>query len=574
MTTDELAAPATRPVVRRAPSAAVVRPAALATDALRVALIGEGAYPFYPGGVSLFCHQLIKGMPEVSFTAVSLTVDGSERRTWTELDNLTEVVNIPLWGPSARRRPRHRVPFASFDKYYEILLRAILHPLSRQYEQACAEEFTVGLRGLYEYAQGGGLTEALLRNEPLDLLRRTWHDAGLDSGHSGAAGPLTLDDAVVATNRIEHLLRPLAHPPVSADVCHLTMNGASALVALASKWAFGTRMVLSEHGVYLRERYLGLASDNVSPAVKAIATRFNRRLAAATYRNADILAPHSTYNRRWQLYGGADPARIQVMYNGINPDDFPLAQDEPADPTIVFVGRIDPLKDLRTLIRAFAIVREKIPAARLRMFGPVPAGNEQYQASCARLIVDLGLSGAATFEGRIPDQADAYRAGHLVALTSVSEGFPYTVVESMSMGRPVVCTNVGGVSEAVDTAGFVVPPADHVAVAHACIRLLEDPGLRRTLGSLARQRVLERFTLAQWCDAYQEIYDELAPAPPSNGRAFPGWENVLEMLPPPPAAPGPRHSYRELTRDDNSDIRESQAVAPPAAPVAPSLRRR
>jgi glycosyltransferase involved in cell wall biosynthesis len=199
------------------------------------------------------------------------------------------------------------------------------------------------------------------------------------------------------------------------------------------------------------------------------------------------------------------------MYNGINPEDFPIASGEPDEPTIVFVGRVDPLKDLHTLIRAFGIVRQRVPNARLRMFGPVPPGNEEYRASCVNLIAELGLTGAAVLEGRIPSQADAYQAGHLVALTSVSEGFPYTVVESMSMGRPQVCTNVGGVSEAVGDAGFVVPPRDHAAVADACIRLLDDAELRQSLGSLARQRVLDRFTLDQWTNAYREMYAELVP---------------------------------------------------------------
>jgi polysaccharide biosynthesis protein PelF len=518
----ELAAPAASRLARPAPSPVVGSRVRRATGSLRVALVGEGAYPFNPGGVSLFCHQLIHGMPEYSFTAVALTVDGTERSSWPRPANLTEVVNIPLWGPRLRRRHGRRIPLASFDEHYEILLRSIFRPLVREYEVVSAEEFVMALHGLYEYAQESDLNDALLRDEPLERLRRIWHDAGLDSGRPGAVGPLTLHDAVLATNRIEHLLRPLSHPPVKADVCHLTMNGTSVLVGLASKWAYGTPVMMSEHGIYLRERYLALTREDVSQAVKAIVMRFNRRLAAAAYRCVDILAPHSRYNGRWQLYGGADPTRIRIMYNGIDPRDFPMVRHEPEYPTIVYVGRIDPLKDLHTLIRAFAIVRERLPTARLRMFGPVPTGNEKYHVSCAQLIAELGLSDAASFEGRIASQVDAYRAGHLVALTSVSEGFPYTVVESMSMGRPVVCTNVGGVSEAVGNAGFVVPPTDHTAVAFACIRLLEDARLRRTLGMLARQRVLERFTLDQWSNAYRKIYVELALAAHSDIRAIPG----------------------------------------------------
>lgn len=89
------------------------------------------------------------------------------------------------------------------------------------------------------------------------------------------------------------------------------------------------------------------------------------------------------------------------------------------------------------------------------------------------------------------------------------------------MGRPQVCTNVGGVSEAVGDAGFVVPPRDHAAVAEACVRLLEDADLRHSLGMLARQRVLERFTLDQWSKAYRELYAVLVPAAPPDGSATP-----------------------------------------------------
>ena len=181
----------------------------------------------------------------------------------------------------------------------------------------------------------------------------------------------------------------------------------------------------------------------------------------------------------------------------------------------MFVGRIDPLKDLHTLIRAFGEVRRTLPDARLRVFGPVPKANEAYHASCVELVAELGLTGSAVFEGRVPQQVDAYHAGHVVALTSVSEGFPFTVVEAMSTGRPPVCTDVGGVSEAVADAGLVVPPRDHEAVAKACVRLLTDSGLRRTLGGRARQRVVDHFTVQRWNDSYLARYAELTTGSPA-----------------------------------------------------------
>ncbi|MEU5696695.1 GT4 family glycosyltransferase PelF [Actinosynnema sp. NPDC020468] len=464
------------------------------TRTLRIALISEGTYPFHPGGVSLWTDQLIRGMPEYSFTAVALTVDGEERQTWTSPANLAEVVSMPLWGRQPRRTRRRPAGFAA---KHEAFLRAFI-----PHAESSPDALLAALRTLFEDAQTTDLGAALVSNESVARL--------IDVTGEGHGTRLSLRDAITVTDLLEHMLRPLAHPPLEVDVCHLAMNGLSALVAMASKWAHGTPVIMSEHGVYLRERYLGMIGEKLSLPVKKLLLGFHRALAGAAYRICDMLTPHSSYNRRWQLRNGADEKRMRTMYNGIDPEDFPLAPGEPDVPTIVFVGRIDPLKDLHTLISAFALVRKELPEARLRMFGPVTEANKSYHAGCVRLVEELGLTGAATFEGRVPNQVDAYHAGHIVALTSVSEGFPFTVVEAMSTGRTTVCTNVGGVSEAVEDAGIVVPPRDHQAVARACLRLLTDDPLRAELGKLARQRVIEHFTLQRWNDSYQARYAELA----------------------------------------------------------------
>ncbi|GAA1349066.1 GT4 family glycosyltransferase PelF [Saccharothrix algeriensis] len=472
----------------------VTRTTSLPDTRTRIALVSEGTYPFHPGGVSLWCDQLVRGMPEHAFTVVTLTVDGSERQTWASPDNLVEVVSLPLWG----RRPRRaRGRPKGFAEAHEAFLRSFI-----PHTADTPDAFLAALRRLFDLAQTSDLGAALVSNEAVGRL--------VEVAAQAHGAPLPLHHAVLVADMFEHMLRPLSHPPVRADVCHLAMNGLSALVGLAAKWAHGTPVLMSEHGVYLRERYLGLVDEKMPRAVKGLLLGFHRALAGAAYRSCDMLAPHSGYNRRWQLRNGADEARTRTMYNGIDPEDFPLAQGEPDEPTIVFVGRIDPLKDLHTLIRAFRVVRTELPTARLRMFGPVTRANETYHASCVDLVRELGLADSAVFEGRVPRQVDAYHAGHVVALTSKSEGFPFSLVEAMSTGRPTVCTNVGGVPEAVGDAGFVVPPRDHEAVARACVKLLTDSGLRHRLGQLARRRVLEHFTLQRWNDSYQARYAELA----------------------------------------------------------------
>jgi glycosyltransferase involved in cell wall biosynthesis len=263
-------------------------------------------------------------------------------------------------------------------------------------------------------------------------------------------------------------------------------NGLATLIALNTKWTHGTPMLLTEHGVYLRERYFTMGG--MAPGVKAALLRFHRALARLAYAEAALIAPVSGFNRRWAERNGAHPTRITVIPNGVDPKRFPPLPGEPTVPTLTWVGRIDPLKDQETLIRAFGYVRAWLPGARLHLAGPVPAGNEQYAATCRRLVADLQLLDAVTFAGPVGCSRDAFALGNLVALSSVSEGMPYTVIEAMMCGRATVSTDVGGVAEAVGDAGLVVPPRDPRAFASACLELLTEPALRADLAARGRER--------------------------------------------------------------------------------------
>jgi len=147
-----------------------------------------------------------------------------------------------------------------------------------------------------------------------------------------------------------------------------------------------------------------------------------------------------------------------------------------------------------------------MPEARLRMFGSPPPGQEAYLERCRALAAELGLGNAVAFEGRVEQIRDAYDAGQVVVLCSISEGFPYTLIEAMTCGRPCVATGVGGVGEAVADTGMIVPPRSPEALAQACLTLLQDAGLRRRLGAAARMRALEYFTVDRAISAFDEIY--------------------------------------------------------------------
>jgi polysaccharide biosynthesis protein PelF len=488
-------------------------------------MMTEGTYPFGFGGVSVWCDQLIRGMPGYEFRLVAITATEAEQVVWSLPDNVTAVHKVLLWGSSptgSSAGRRHTLPSR--------LLRELIDVVLDSSAQAC---FADTLRELFEFSSRGNLSAGLASEKAVQFLSEAWRDRW-----SGAAqfAP-NLHDAVTALQLLEHCLRPLSYSPVQADIGHAVTNGLGVLPALAAKWQYGTPLLLTEHGIYLREQYLQNRKSPYRWPVKEFYLGFMRHLCALGYNEAAMVTPGNVYNRRWEERLGAQPTHIRTVYNGVEPDNFPALEGEPKVPTISWVGRVDPIKDLETLLRAFSLVHRDMPEARLRMFGSPPKGRESYLQRCRALATELGIDEVATFEGRVENIRDAYDAGCIVVLSSVSEGFPYSVIEAMTCGRTCVATDVGGVTELVGDTGLVVPPRSPARMAQACLTLLRDDELRHRLGAAARVRALERFTVDGAISTFDEIY------------SFIGAGRPVPIAVPEPDA----YEQPELEADDESD---------------------
>lgn len=496
----------TMPALRDIPPSGTARAiAALNTGATRVTMLTEGTYPHSHGGVSVWCDQLVHGIPDVDFQILAVTSDGREPLTWETPAHVSKVVSIPTWGPTPTgRAPRGR-RLRGFLDTYEMFLLALLDP-GLDPGPSTLERFAEGLYGLAARARNGELTAALRTEAAIRTLAGVWNRPHLPTH---AARP-TMHDVLTATDLLEHALRPLAATPPRHGITHAVSGGLAALPGLLARHLHGTPLLLTEHGVYLRERYLGYGAGGYHWPVKALLLGFFRLLAQETYARAALITPGSHYNRRWEERGGTAPDKIRTVYNGVDPGAFPPAGPEPETPTLAWAGRVDPIKDLETLIRAFALVRREMPQARLRLFGGTPSGGQAYRERCQALGRDLGIAEAVAFEGRVEDIRDAYAAGTVVMLSSISEGFPFTLIEAMSCGRATVSTDVGGVREAVGDAGLVVPPREPEAMARAALELLRAPARRARMGEAARLRVIEQFTLRHTIDSFREIYGALA----------------------------------------------------------------
>jgi len=219
---------------------------------------------------------------------------------------------------------------------------------------------------------------------------------------------------------------------------------------------------------------------------------------------------------------GIAPARITQIYNGVDTTVFtPLdARTRAALPpgfapegTLVVgtVGRVQPLKDHATLLRAFAALAASAPAiaAKTRL---VIVGDGPSLAELRALAATLSVDAATWFAGNQNDVPALMRAFDVFALPSRNEGISNTILEAMATGVPVVASAVGGNVELVDddATGMLFPAGDAAALARALERYLADAALRAAHGRGARAIATERFSLPAMVAGYQGVYEALA----------------------------------------------------------------
>lgn len=276
------------------------------------------------------------------------------------------------------------------------------------------------------------------------------------------------------------------------DIVHTHTAKAGALGRLAVLTYNATRRrrsrclaVHTYHGNVL-QGYFGPAG---SLAVRLI----ERALARVTHRVVTI----SPSQRREIVdrFRIAPDARVSVVRLGLDLDAFfeihgtdraaRVGLGLPAE-SIVFasVGRLAPIKDLGTLLRATAIARQTEPAIRLVIVGD---GGER--APLVALADQLHLGDAVRFVGWQYDLPHLYAGVDAVALSSRNEGTPVTLIEAMASARPVVATAVGGVPDVVidGETGLLAPPGDPAALARQMVRLSRSADDREGMGAAGRR---------------------------------------------------------------------------------------
>ena len=240
--------------------------------------------------------------------------------------------------------------------------------------------------------------------------------------------------------------------------------------------------------------------------------RLNRLLTPWTDAFIGVADSHARYLVENE---GFPAEKVHAIFNGVDCDRFaprnaaPIRQslDIAADaPVVGILAALRPEKNHELFLAGAQRIHAELPTARFLVIGDGPR-----RAELETLAAKLGIAAAVRFLGSRPDVPELLAACDLVALTSHNEASPVSILEALSTGCPVVATNVGSVHETVvdGETGRLIPAGDLDAFAAASVELLNDASARRRMGTVGRERVQQRWSLAARVGGYEQLIERI-----------------------------------------------------------------
>lgn len=494
-------------------------------DSVDVLLLLEGTFPFVAGGVSSWVNQIIRGFPEIRFGAIFL---GSRPQDYGDMryalpDNLVHLQTAYLF--EDRLNPPVKPVKASAQAM------AMVENVHTQFEEnlrepECAHMFSK----LMDEAGPDGL----LSHEVFLYSQASWEFIK-KSYRRRSTDPSFVD--YFWTIRTIHTpfwrLREVALSCPKARIFHSVSTGYAGILGVLLKHRYQRPFMLSEHGIYVKERKIDLyqaqwLKDNRSvferdPSrvsyFRQLWIRFFEHLGYVTYQASDDILALYEANRQRQLQDGAPPERTANIPNGIDVNKFaPLRTQRSAQVphVLCLIGRVVPIKDIKTFIRAMRSVVNYLPDAEAWIAGPEDESPE-YAQECRDLALQLGLVDKVKFLG-FQKLTDLLPKVGLVVLSSISEALPLVILEGYAAGVPTLSTDVGscrqlvfglpGEDAALGASGRVVRIADPQALAQAALALLGDANEWQRASAAAILRVEKYYSQDMMFARYRALYEK------------------------------------------------------------------
>lgn len=494
-----------------------------------VCLLLEGTYPFISGGVSTWLHRLISGLPELSFTAVCILPSSKEKwpLRYDIPDNFSDYKTIYL----------HDIPDVGFQLFPRKKLPG--NDLIKQFHFNMHQD---------DYSDLGAVS---------DIFRgKTGRAPSLYELVHGKAAWSIFQDLYTATApkdsfldyfwtyRFTHLpmFKVLMQEVPKARVYHTISTGYAGLLGALASRRTRRPLLLTEHGIYVKERKIEISQAEWIYVAGRERMRVQKKLSAfqkmwirifeslgrITYQASSRIYTLYGGNRDLEIQEGAPPEKCEIIPNGIDVERFqnlkPPEYPTPAqrDFVIGFVGRVVPIKDVKTFIRAIKIASMELTASfKVWIMGPNEE-DDRYFRECNDLVRILGLKDTIEFTGKV-NVMEYYPRIDLLVLTSISEAQPLVILEANCAGIPCVASDVGSCREllegrtrkdrAVGPSGIVTAVADPGDTAKAIVAILQDYYKRQAMSLAGRIRVGTFYRESDLNQKYLSIYRQYMEAP-------------------------------------------------------------
>lgn len=466
---------------------------------MRVCMILEGSYPYVFGGVSSWTHQYIQAMPDVEFV---------------------------LWCIGAKSKDKGKYKFTLPENVVEVHEFFLDDALSIKMESAAKKNMRLteaqeaAMISLFQCKQTDWdvlfeLFQEQKANPVSLLMSHTFLDMLINISKNEYPYISFVDYFYTVRSMMLPELYLLTQEVPKADIYHATATGYSGLLGSLGKWKYGKPFILTEHGIYTREREEELLRATwVMPYFRQQWIDLFYIFSDCAYWYADRVTALFERANHIQAELGCDVEKLSVIGNGIHYERFcniPIKKkDSYVD--IGAVVRIAKIKDIKTMIYAFAEVKAEVPEARLHIMGDVD--DKEYFEECKLLIRQLGIEDII-FTG-VVNVIEYIEKIDFTILTSISEGQPLSVLESFAAGRPCVTTDVGCCKELLENrdglgeAGICVPPMHKERLAQAMILLCRDENMRYQMGEAGKKRAGTHFTHEISMAKYRKLYMEVA----------------------------------------------------------------
>jgi glycosyltransferase involved in cell wall biosynthesis len=467
---------------------------------MRICIIAEGSYPYVTGGVSSWIQTLVGAMPQHEFIIFAIGAKEELRGKFKYKlpDNIVEVKEVFL----DSYRNESGDPRLQFNLTPEenILITNFITGSHFDWNELFA---------FLENSKEHTVSEFLMSKDFFDIIKNLCEEKFPNVFFN--------DFFWTIRSMILTLFEVLRNDIPKADIYHSVSTGYAGVIASFGKYKYNAPMILTEHGIYTREREEELIkADWVAGYFKDLWIDFFHSLSRCAYTLSDQVVSLFDRNKEIQIELGCPEDKICIISNGVNCknyEDIVLKKDDDNISNIGAILRVVPIKDVKTIVQGFAIACERMKNIHLYIMGPEDE-DILYTEECKSLTKSLDLKNV-TFTGPI-NIKDYVGKMDILVLGSISEGQPLAVLEGMACGKPHILTDVGSCKELMygrdnDTAeaGIVVPVMDYEALGTAIVKLVGNKNIMEEMGKNAYKRVSEKYTIDNFIESYVKIYDEV-----------------------------------------------------------------